>query len=86
MLILMRDFIRLGMVLRRFEISVEYNIVVVLGHVSLEPVVFSQETDKLLRRSVIPKLFRFDSFLLQHFLEKCLSDAAPLYTLMHIEV
>lgn len=69
-----------------FKICVKNNVVVILGDISFKIIVFWEETEKFLWRSVIAQPLGPNGFSLEHQLKKYLSYSISLTTLMNIKV
>ena len=71
---------------RIFKVAVVDNIVVVLWYVFIQIEMLRQEAQKKLWGPVIAKSFRANPFLLEHEIEYSSSVAAPLHTLVNVEI
>ena len=67
-------------------VLVEDDVVVVLGHVGLESVVFGHEADQLGAGAVVGQLGRHLALVLKHGLEQRLPVTPSLHLVVHIEV
>lgn len=67
-------------------VVVEHNIIVVLRHIGFQTKVLAQEGDQLGTRSIVCKLARVDSLMLQHRVKQSFTEATTLHSLVDIKV
>lgn len=67
-------------------IRIKNNKIVILRDILLETIMLGKEPYQLLARPIISKLFRLDSFCLQHVFKKCFPMSTSLHRLVDVEI
>lgn len=72
--------------LGRLPVSVEHDEIIILWHVLFETIVFSEERNELIARSIVGQLLGAQALASQHIFKKCFTISSALHRLVNVKI